>query len=155
MAHVEGRTARPGRDRAVPSNSHPAGVGGWLFVLCLLLLVGQPVSLGFIASNALDALPVRGTPLAFALLVRLLVAAFGIAAGLALLGGRAAAPTLARISIVASAATDAFVYSTSLFPNNRMPGDTEIVVAASCAYYAIWLTYLFRSKRVRNTYGKA
>ena len=129
-------------------------MGGWLLVFCLLLLVWQPITLGLVASNILDALPVRGAALALALVVRLLVAALGIAAGLALLGGRNAAPALAKASILVSAATDLFVYSTPFFPNNRLPGETGLVLAVSLAYYAIWLTYLFRSSRVRNTYGQ-
>jgi len=135
--------------------SAPSGVRGWLLVLCVLLLVWQPISLGLVASSVLDALVVRGLPLALVLVVRVVVTAIGIAAGLALLGRRPAAVPMAKASLVASAATDVFVYTTPYFPNNRMPGDTPIVIAASLAYYAIWLAYLFRSKRVRNTFRQA
>jgi Protein of unknown function (DUF2569) len=131
------------------------GVGGWLLVFCLLLLVWQPISLALVASSIVDALPVRGLPLAAVLVVRLLVAALGIAAGLALLGRRGSAPALAIASLAASAATDIFVYSTPYFPHNRLPGDKEVILAVSLAYYAIWFIYLFRSKRVRNTYGQS
>jgi len=132
----------------------PAGVRGWLLVLCLMLLVWQPVSLGLVASTALDAVAIRGTPLALLLFVRLFVAALGIAAGLALLSQRPSAPAMARAAIIAAAATDTFVYSTSIFPSHRMPGDTPIYVAASLTYHAVWLTYLLRSKRVRNTFDR-
>ncbi len=142
-------------DEAVRGHSGPAGVGGWLIVFCLLLLVWQPISLGLVASSVLDALPVRGAPLAVLLLVRLLVTSLGISAGLALLGRRAYAPALAKASLVASAATDTFVYSTSVFPSNRMPGETPFVLAASFVYYTVWFMYLIRSTRVRNTYGQA
>ena len=131
----------------------PVGVRGWLLLLCGLLIVWQPVSLGLVASTALDKLPVRGLPLALVLALRLIVVAFGIAAGIALLGRRAAAVTLAKTSLLASAATDAFVYTTPYFPNNRPPQDTLVVLIASLAYYAIWLVYLSRSRRVRNTYA--
>jgi hypothetical protein len=139
-------------DENARGHAGPAGVGGWLIVFCLLLLVWQPISLGLVASSVLDALPVRGAPLAVLLLIRLLVTSLGISAGLSLLGRRAYAPALAKASLVASAATDTFVYATSFFPSNRLPGETPIVLAASLAYYAIWLTYLIRSRRVRNTY---
>src|SRR5207244_3902261 len=119
-------------------------LGGWLLVLCLVLLVWQPISLGLIASGVLDSLPVRGLPLALILMARVLVTALGIAAGLALLGGRPAAVTMAKVSLAASAATDVFVYTTPFFPNNRPPGDTVLVVIASLAYYGVWLLYLFR-----------
>jgi len=121
-------------------------------VLGLLLVVWQPISLGLVASGLLNRLAIRGWPFALVLALRVVVTAFGIAAGLALLGRHPAAVSMAKASLVASAATDVFVYATPYFPNNRMPGDTTIVLVASLAYYAFWLAYLFRSKRVRNTY---
>jgi hypothetical protein len=33
-----------------------------------------------------------------------------------------------------------------------MPGDTIYYIGASLAYHAAWLAYLFRSRRVKNTY---
>jgi hypothetical protein len=130
----------------------PAGVSGWLLVLCMLLLVWQPISLGLAASSALDALAFRGLPLALVLVVRLLVAALGIGAGLALLARRGAAVAMAKTALLASAFTDLLVYTTPYFPSNRLPGDTVWFVAWSMAYHAVWLVYLFRSIRVRNTY---
>ena len=130
-------------------------IGGWLLVLCLLLLVWQPISFGLLASGMLNRLSIRGWPFALVLLLRVFVCAFGIAAGLALLRRHPAAVTIAKASLVASAVTDVFVYTTPYFPNNRLPGDTPIVIAISLVYHAIWLAYLFRSKRVRNTYGQA
>jgi hypothetical protein len=59
---------------------------------------------------------------------------------------------MAKVSLVASAAMDVFVYSTHYFPNNRLPGDTPLFIAVSLAYYTIWIVYLFRSKRVRDTF---
>jgi hypothetical protein len=129
------------------------GVGGWLLLLCLLLLVWQPVSLGLVASSVLGALTIRGLPLALVLMARVLVAAVGIAAGLALLGRRAGAVTLAKVSLAVSAATDVFVYTTPFFPSNRPPGDTALVVGASLAYHGVWMIYLFRSKRVKEIFS--
>src|SRR5206468_2564253 len=83
------------------------------------------------ASSVLDRVPMRGLPLALILLTRVAATGFGIAAGLALLARRPAAVTLAKISLIATAALDVFVYSTPFFPNNRPPGDTPIYVAAS------------------------
>jgi hypothetical protein len=131
----------------------PAGVGGWLLVLCLLLIVWQPLSLGLAASAVLDDLAIRGLPLALVILLRIVVAAFGIAAGLALMNRRPAAVAMAKASLVASAATDTFVYLTPFYPSNRMPGDTPLYVAAAFAYCVIWIVYLFRAKRVKNTFG--
>jgi hypothetical protein len=127
-------------------------VGGWLLVLCVLLLVWQPLSLGLLASGVLDDLALRGVPLALVLVLRVIVAAFGIAAGLALVNRRPGAVALAKTSLVASAATDVFVYATPYFPSNRMPGETPFYIAAALAYYIVWLAYLFRAKRVKNTF---
>ena len=124
----------------------------WLPVLCAMLLVGQPLSLALTASRDLEALAIRGLPMALMLGVQSLVAAFGIAAGLALAGRRAGAVTLAKWSLVLSAATDGVAYATPFLPNNRMPGTTPYYVVASLAYYAIWLAYLSRSKRIRDAF---
>jgi len=130
----------------------PVGIGGWLLVLCVLLLLWQPLSLGLLASGVLDDLARRGLPLAMVLLLRVIVTAFGIAAGLALVNRRSGAVTLGKVSLIASAATDVFVYATPYFPSNRMPGETPFYIAAALVYYIIWLAYLFRSKRVKNTF---
>jgi hypothetical protein len=135
------------------SGEGPVGVGGWLGLLCRVLLLWQPLAFGLVASAALNSLSVRGWPLALAILARLAVAAFGVAAGLALWQRRPGAVALAKASLVLSAAADIFVYATPYFPNNRPPGDSELILSASLAWYAGWLMYLWRSKRVRNTFG--
>ena len=60
---------------------------------------------------------------------------------------------MAKASLILSAISDVFTYTTPYFPNNRPPGDTTLILAASLAWYAVWLIYLFRSKRVRQVYG--
>src|SRR5712691_11055748 len=87
----------------------PAGVGGWLLLLCRLLIVFHPLSLAVTASGALNALSVRGAPVAAILILRLLVAALGVAAGLAVQGRRPGAVGLTKLALVMSAATDVFV----------------------------------------------
>lgn len=130
----------------------PSGVGGWLLLLCLLLLVGQPINLALNAARALGSLPMRGLPLALVVLGQLMVAGIGVGAGLALLGGRRGAATFAKWSLLLSAGMDLFAYTTPFLPNNRLPGTTPIFIVASLTYYAIWIAYLSRSKRVRNTF---
>jgi hypothetical protein len=131
----------------------PVGVRGWLLALCLLLVVWQPLDLALVASHVVDAIAVRGLPLALVLVLRLGVAAFGIAAGIALFAQRPSAVALAKAALLASAAVDVFVDLTPFFPNNRFPGETPYYVAGSIAYCAIWMMYLSRSRRVRNTFG--
>jgi hypothetical protein len=130
-------------------------VGGWLLLLCLLLMVWQPLSVALTASRTLASLPLGGTPVALVLLLRLLVAGLGIAAALALWNRRPGAVTLARTVLVLSAAADLFVYLTPYAPSSRAPGETPIVVAVSLAYYSAWLVYLSRSRRVRRTFTDA
>jgi hypothetical protein len=117
-----------------------------------LLLFWHPLNFAVAAASVLEALPLRGTPLALVLAARLLVTATGIAAGIALLALRPAAVTLAIIALALSAAADLFVYTTSYMPSNRLPGDTGWYIALSLLYHGAWLLYLVRSVRVRNTY---
>ena len=131
----------------------PEPVRGWLLLLCRLLVVFHPLSLAVTASGTLSAVAVRGTAVVLILILRLVVVGFGMAAGRALQTRQPGAVTLARLALVASAATDLFVYTTPYFPNNRPPGDTVYYVAASLAYHGAWLTYLSRSRRVLVTYA--
>jgi hypothetical protein len=140
---------------SLPSQSEPRSplrVGGWLALLCRLLIVFHPLSLAVTASGALTALSLRGLPVAAVLVLRLAVVGFGMAAGRALQNVQPGALALARTALLASAATDVFVYTTSYFPNNRFPGDTKYYVAATLTYHGAWLAYLALSKRVRDTY---
>lgn len=130
----------------------PRGIRGWLLVFCFHLLIWQPLNLALLAASTLGSLSIRGTPAAVLLLLRVGVAAFGIAAGLAVAGRRPAAVALAKASVALSAAIDVIVSTLPYFPSNRMPGDTPLYVAASLAYYGAWFLYLTRSRRVRNTY---
>ena len=134
------------------ADTMPRGVGGWLLVLCLLLLVGQPINLAIGAARALGSLQMRGLPLALTMMGQLMVAGIGVGAGLALLGSRRGATTFSKGSLLLSAGMDLFVYSTPFVPNNRLPGTTPLFVIASLAYYAVWIAYLSRSKRVQNTF---
>jgi len=130
----------------------PAGVSGWLLLLSRLLIVWQPLNLAVAGMGALHAMTIRGPAVAIVLLLRTIVTALGVAAGIALSNRQAGAVALAKVALVCSAGTDVFVYATPYFPNNRAPGDTIYYIAASMAFHAAWLMYLFRSRRVRNTY---
>jgi hypothetical protein len=127
-------------------------VRGWLLLLCVLLLVWQPVSLSLTTAGRLENLSLRGPGFGAVLLGRLFAAALGIAAGLSLLQRKPGAVTIARASLIVSAAVDVFVYVTPWYPNNRPPGDATLVLAGSLVYYAAWLAYLARSKRVAAVY---
>jgi hypothetical protein len=122
-------------------------------VLAALLVVWQPLSLATTMSGLVDELSMRGAGLGFILLARLLAAGLGIAAGLALFQVKPGAVSLAKASLVVSAAVDVLVYATPWSPNNRPPGDATIILIASLLYYTAWFAYLARSKRVRATFS--
>ena len=126
------------------------GIRGWLLILCLLLLIWQPIRVGLAVSSSLGRLSILDLPAILVLVARLLVTSVGVAAGLALLGRRPAAVALAKFSLLLSAATDLFVYLTPYFPSNRAPGETPLYVLGSLTYYTAWLIYLHRSKRVEH-----
>jgi hypothetical protein len=137
------------------ASSPNTGIGGWLLLLCVLLLVGQPISTALVASRLMGLLSIRGLPAAVALILRVVATGLGVAAGLALLGLRPGALVITRISLAASAATDLIVYLSPYLPNNRAPGETPIYVLASLTYHGVWLGYLFRSARVKATFRGA
>ncbi len=132
--------------------SEPPRVGGWLLLLTRLLIIAQPFRLALIASSSFNAIAVRGQAVLWVLVVRLLVTAWGIAAGLALTNRRPGAVGLTQSAILAAAATDVFVYTTPYAPSNLAPGDAPVVLGAWLAFYAAWLAYLARSRRVRETF---
>jgi len=96
------------------------------------------------------ALPVRGWPLGVLLVVRVTVTALGMAAARSIWERRAGALPLARTAIALSGAVQLFVYATSIAPNNRMPGDTPLYVAATILVHGGWLIYLAGSSRVHR-----
>jgi hypothetical protein len=122
-------------------------------LLALLLMIWQPVSVGLTASRALGSIAIAGVPVAVLIGLRLLIAALGVAAGLALFRLRDGAVALAKTALVASLATDLFVYLTPYFPSNRAPGETPVFVGVSLAYHGGWLLYLSRSRRVRDAFA--
>jgi hypothetical protein len=123
--------------------------GGWYGLLCLLLLIWQPLRVGLTASSSLNALVFGSAAVILTLCVRLLVAGLGFAAGLALVNRRPAGVTLAKASLVLSGTTDLFVLLTPYVPANRAPGETPVLLVATLTYHLGWLLYLYRSKRVR------
>lgn len=131
-----------------PAPTRP--LGPWLLLLCGLLLAWAPADFALVASTLVDSLAFRGPAVTLLLAFWLLAVATGIAAGLALLARRPAAVPLARLALWVSLASSLAIYLTPWFPNNRLPGTTPIYVGGSLAYHLGWLTYLYRSSRVRS-----
>ena len=130
----------------------PEGIGGWLVLLCALLVIWQPLALATALSSVLPSIGVRGLPAIAILAIRLAVAALGVGAGMALLQRRDGALVLTKVSLTATAFTDLFVLYTPYFPSNRVPGDEPLHAAVIIGTFTVWMTYLLRSRRVRNTF---
>lgn len=131
----------------------PQGIGGWLQVLVRMLTLWHPVVYGLACAAAFNAVSVRGPATAIVIVARLLCVAVGVAAGMALRTRRDTAVTLAMVSLALSASMDAYVFNSPYYPSNMKPGETPLYVAATVVYYALWILYLARSKRVKNTFA--
>ena len=129
----------------------PEHIGGWLLVLCVVLLVWQPAQFALAASTTITAVGVRGAGVIVVFLARLVVTAFGAAAGFAIMRRRHAAIRMTITALIAIAVVDVFVELTSFFPSNRVPGDAPLYAAASAAFHGGWALYVARSSRVRRT----
>jgi hypothetical protein len=126
-------------------------VGGWLLVPCVVLLLWQPAQFAVAAVIAMGAVGVRGAAVLVVLAARLIVTAFGAAAGFAIIRRRQAAIHLSIAALVAAAGVDVFVELTSFFPTNRLPGDAPLYAAASAIVHGGLALYMARSSRVRRT----
>src|SRR5579872_6567475 len=101
MPELDPRVSDGVRHHQTPSDTRR--VGGWLLLLARLLILFQPLNLAVVAASATSAIAVRGAPVVAVLVLRLLVTAFGVAAGIALQNLRPGAVTLTKFAIVASA----------------------------------------------------
>jgi len=129
----------------------PENIGGWLLVLCVVLLLWQPAQFALAASTTINAVGVRGAGMFVVFLARLVVTAFGAAAGFAIMRRRQAAIRMTITALIAIAVLDVFVELTSFFPSNRLPGDAPFYAAASAIFHGGWAIYMTRSARVRRT----
>jgi hypothetical protein len=116
-------------------------------LLGLLLLAAQPLYAALSIAVGLQSLPVRGAPVAAIMALRAVVAGLSMAAGSELLNGREGGRALALWALGSAAVLDVFVLSTSVYPNNRAPGDTPFYIAATLVYHGAWMAYLTRRGR--------
>ena len=128
-------------------------IGGWLLVLCGCLAVWQPLKLAAVAIASIAALPIRGWPLGALLVTRIAIAALGLGAVISIFDRKPIALPMTKAALLLSGTMELFVYSTSFFPNNRLPGTTPFYIAWAVLFHGGWLLYLLRSARVRRTLG--
>jgi hypothetical protein len=127
----------------------PPVVRGWLLVFCLVLLVWEPVSLAVLASSFLGDAMFRGLAFFAVLAARVIIVAVGVGAALAFFNQRPFAAALAKLAVLLSAGMATFLTFTAYFPSNLAPDLKLPALAATLVWYAGWLVYLLRSRRVR------
>lgn len=124
---------------------------GWLLLLCAVLVLWRPFDFAIELPSALPSLGMRGIGGAVELLFHGAVAALSIAAVRALWSALPVGPPLAAAALVASAAATVQSLYWSVLPHQTSPG-TELPIAVVAIVHAtLWLIYLKRSRRVRET----
>jgi hypothetical protein len=113
-----------------------------LLILCMLLVIWEPLSFALFASSMLTRLITRGAGAVVLLGLRLAIVSVGVAAGLSLWNERPGALMLARVAIALSVVGLLITASTSALPDNRPPGTALPTTVALVAYNAAWFAYL-------------
>jgi hypothetical protein len=129
------------------------GVGGWLAFLCVTLLIFTPLGIlvEFIGTLASEAIAAEEK--AFIIGFDLVMGAFTVLTGVALVRIWRNALRIAKIYFIASVCiaglgSAAFL----LIPGAGTP--TEMIATVRWFLTCVlWLGYLYRSERVQNTYG--
>jgi len=118
---------------------------GRLLLLAVLLCAWEPLSLAFAASSDVAELVTDSAVRTAFLVFRLIVAAVGVAAGLALWNDRPHGLSLAKAALVlaALAALVRFVW----FPGNTPPDLRLPYAAVLLGYNAAWFAYLLAIER--------
>ena len=131
-----------------PNEHHLRGIGGWLFFLCLTLVVFVPIGAGLeiwgfwrqaLAGQISEFIAETVTVL------DLVVVGIGIAAGILLYRTRPLGPRLAKLFF----AVRLLLGLVSMIESPSLQAANVIAVCSA------FLVYLYRSERVRNTYAAA
>jgi hypothetical protein len=151
----------------------PRGVGGWLALLCLGLLIGAPLSWFRDFSEAYTALAtacrqqpdfLQRYPRVFILAgvhsaLSLALAIYSVYAGIGLIRVRPAAVRAAKRYFVLLVIYEWAGISSYLLAGTSAESTAQMIssqvadASVVSVYAAIWFLYLCRSKRVRTTYG--
>jgi hypothetical protein len=124
---------------------------GHLLLLCALLCLWEPVNLALAVSRDLGELATDSIGRTLFLVFRLLVAASGIAAGVALWHRRPHAVGLAKVALTLSAISGVIRFG--WFPGNTPPGMRLPTALVFIGYNAAWFAYLVTSPQVRDWKG--
>ena len=130
-----------------------AGVGGWLFLLCLILTVWNPASLALRLASSVVNLSSQTTLSLLFLAARLVITSIGIAAGLALWMRRPWAVQLAKLALMLFGIEAVVRLSTRAGLSEAPPGTRLPLAILLVVHNAAWYLYLQKSRRVRALYG--
>jgi len=130
----------------------PQGVGGWLGFLCLSLVVFAPLGVVRDVAGLLNRHDFAIEDI-FGAAAEVAMAGFAIFVGVSLIKIRHYAVRLAKIFYFISLAFG-FMAMLAVFAPDATPTDLAIGVWTIIVSTA-WLLYLYRSERVRVTYGRA
>ena len=117
-----------------------------LSLLALLLLVLEPLGFAWYASGILTRAVDRGALAIAILLLRLIVTAIGMAAGLRLWREREAGVPLAIAALALGALTTVIITLVPALPTTRAPGIRGPIAAALLLYDVAWIAYLWRRR---------
>lgn len=130
------------------------GIGGWLAFLCVTLLVFTPI--GFVA-DIVNVFRAAGMPLyekALIVGVDIVLGGLAVFSGIALIRSRPNGLRVAKVLFILSLAVWVFIGASVLFFGSATT-DAIVQTAGHIILSAAWLTYLYKSERVRNTYARA
>ena len=151
---------------SVPGAEGPTGVGGWLALLCIGLAIGNPLVAVFSVLAGLSqgaryvgAIPNWGLFLYLDSALTLVVATISFLAGFRIWREVPGADRLAKVALALLAFHALLEYplvAAMRFPTALQDGIIKQLgqdTGRTILYCCIWLLYLFRSKRVANTFG--
>jgi len=147
----------------VPSTpAAPSGVGGWLLFFALVTLIAVPLFQAYVVWNVISLLGASQAPSALAVLaidvlMRVIVIALAIYAGVSLLRKRRNAPRHAKTYLVAVFVQQIVLVAVGIWIQARTNSYNGVGAIAgeafrSVFYVILWYSYFEKSKRIAATF---
>ena len=165
ISEAANHQSAPPPSTSIPTEPQYKGVGGWLLLLCLGLIVFGPlITLGSLAagyresSEYFDQFPGLLVIIVIDTFLSLGLMAFSVYAGIGLWRVRPGAVQMAKrfllcfLGYLVVAAVLPFMAGLPSAANEVMIVEVIKEMFRGVIYFAIWYTYLNKSKRVRDTY---
>lgn len=113
-------------------------------LLCIYLLVREPLNVATEALQAWSTLDARGTWAAVELTVHALFAMLAVAGGMALWNRSPHGPRLAALGVFASTGRSLQIARYSWLPHDITPGLADVFAVISLAHAWFWIAFLTR-----------